>query len=59
MVVYVVVGVYTGCVDHVSAWAGLPGAQNEYRKLRRDYGIENGCEAESNHAVVLHELEVR
>jgi len=59
MVVYVVVGVYAGCVEHVSAWSELQGAQNEYRKLRHDYGIENCSNGESAHAVVLNELELR
>lgn len=51
MKVYVVIGVYAGCIDESDA-------DKELKKLRRSYGIRKGQEAESEHAAELHELEV-
>jgi hypothetical protein len=51
--VHVVVAVYAGVIEHVSAWVNEADAEKEYHRLRRDYGIKKGLEAESNHVVEL------
>lgn len=59
-VVTVVVGVWSGCPDHVSAWARKEDGEKEAARLRRDYKIKPGEEAESEHAVeVFYNCPVR
>jgi hypothetical protein len=58
MKVWVVVGVYSGCIDEVKGFSDESDADKELKRLRRSYGIQKGQEAESEHAAELHELDV-
>ena len=58
MKVYVVVGVYSGCVDEVKGFTDESDADKELKRLRQSYGIRKGQEAESEHAAEVHELDV-
>ena len=60
MEVNVVVGVWSGCIQHVSVWMRQEDAQKEEERLLRQYDIEPGQEAESEHAVeVFYNCTVR
>lgn len=59
MTVYVVVGVYAGCIDHVKAWSDRAKAEKDLAGIRQDYGIRKGQEAESEHAAEMHELTIQ
>jgi hypothetical protein len=59
MTVYVVVGVWSGCINEVTAWSDKDKAKQEAERMRNDYGIIAGQEAESDHAVDWYELEVK
>ena len=59
MTVYVIIGVWSGCIEHVTAWSDKDKAKQEAERMRKDYGIIAGQEAESDHAVDWYELEVR
>lgn len=54
--VWVLVGVWAGCIDCVRGFTNKLFAEREEEKLREDYGIRKGHEGESDHAVELHEL---
>lgn len=58
MKVYVVVGIYHGCIDHVQAWAEREEAERDHKELRTRYGIEAGHEEESENATGLFEFEL-
>ena len=51
MEVNVVVGVWAGCMEDVSVWARQEDAEKEAERLRQEYKIKPGQEAESEHAV--------
>ena len=57
--IHVVIGVWGGCIEHVSAWKDERDAEKEYQRLRRDYGIVEGQEAESPHAVDVWHVQLR
>ena len=57
--IHVVIGVWGGCIEHVSAWVDEADADKEYHRLRKDYGIVEGHEAESKHAVDVWHVRLR
>ena len=59
MRVYVVIGVWSGCIQHVTAWSDKDKASQEAERMKKDWGIIPGDEAESEHVVDLYELDVR
>lgn len=59
MQIYVVVGVYAGIVDRVSAWTSKARAEAERDRLSADYGIIPTLEGESAHTVVVYEIPLR
>jgi hypothetical protein len=59
MTVYVVIGVWSGCIEHVTAWSDKDQADNEAKRLKDVWGISTGQEAESPHVVDVYEVEVR
>ena len=59
MTVYVVIGVWSGCIEHVTAWSDKDKANQEAERMKKDWGIIPGHETESAHVVELYELEVR
>ena len=58
MKVYVVVGVYGGCIDHVQAWAEGENAERDRTELEARYGIGTDYQGESEHVVRTYELEL-
>ena len=59
MTVYVIIGVWSGCIEHVTAWSDKDKANQEAEQMKKDWGIIPGHEAESQHVVEVYELEVR
>jgi hypothetical protein len=59
MKVYVIIGVWSGCIEHVTAWSDKDKANQEAERMKKDWGIIPGHEAESQHVVDLYELQVR
>ena len=57
--IHVVIGVWGGCIEHVSAWVDEAAANKEYSRLRQDYGIIEGHEAESEHTVDVWHAKLR
>lgn len=58
MKVYVVVGIYRGCIDHVQAWAAREEANKDHEELKVRYGIQAGHEEESENATGVYEFEL-
>lgn len=59
MTVYVVVGVWSGCIEEVTAWLHKDEANIKAEQLRSLWGIIPGLEAESPHVVDVYDLEVQ
>jgi len=59
MTVYVIIGIWSGCIEHVTAWSDKGEADKETERMKKDWGIIPGHEAESQHVVDLYELQVR
>jgi len=58
MKVFVIIGVWGGCIEEVTATTDEEEANRKERQLRRSYGIRKGHESESEHAVALHEFDL-
>jgi hypothetical protein len=58
MTVYVVIGVWSGCIEHVTAWIDKGMAETRVKRLKEKWRIAEGHEAESPHVVDMHELHV-
>ena len=58
MRVYVVVGTYRGCIDHVQTWADREEANKDHEELKIRYGIKAGHEEESENATGVYEFEL-
>ena len=59
MKIYVVIGVWSGCIDYVEGYSDKSQAEAEVKQLKENWGIVEGHEEESLHCVYLHELEVK
>ena len=58
MKVYVVVGVVAGVIDCVRGFGLREQAEKEEKKLREEYGIQEGMEGESENTVEMQEVEI-
>jgi hypothetical protein len=59
MTVYVIIGIWSGSIEEVSAWTDSVKANTEVDRLKKKWDIIPGHEAESEHVVYLYELEVQ
>jgi hypothetical protein len=59
MKVYVIIGVWSGCIEQVTAWTDKGKAEEEAQRMKKDWVIIPGHEAESQHVVDVYELDVR
>jgi hypothetical protein len=55
MKVYVVIGVWSGCIQHVTAWSDKDKANEEAERMKKDWGTA----LRGQHIVDLYELDVR
>jgi|GEM_PF-4691391 hypothetical protein len=57
-VVYVLIGVWSGCIEEVQAWLDKAKAEQSAQTMKKEWGIIEGHEEESPHQVVLMPTEI-
>ncbi len=58
MITYIVITVYAGCVSDVKGFSDHGDAEDYLMQQKRELGIEQDQEEESEYDVQLHELDI-
>jgi hypothetical protein len=57
-VVYVLIGIWGGCVEEVQTWLDQVKAEQSVQAMKKEWGIIEGHEEESPHQVTLTPTEL-